>query len=223
MIDNRFDGLMSGLAEDDPVVRNTSLSRRAMFREPSAVEQTLDAVPSPVSVVRRDGTVEYANAPAKALHTRGLVRVLSGRVSGVAQISATSLQNLLDAAASGATQEVGLWLAGPGHLSTATLHLSRLAPESPIAGQWPRAALLMLVTADDAARVRAARLDALAWRYRFTAAEMLVLKRLANGESTEAVANAQGVQVTTVRTHIRHLLEKTYTKRLVDLLRMVGS
>ena len=37
------------------------------------------------------------------------------------------------------------------------------------------------------------------------------------------LAQAQGVTVHTVRTHIRHLLEKTCTGRVLDLVRLVGG
>ena len=66
-------------------------------------------------------------------------------------------------------------------------------------------------------------MQAISTRCSLTAAEIQVLQRLADGEQAQAVANAQGVSLPTVRTHIRRLLEKTYSRRLVDLLRLVGA
>ena len=189
----------------------------------SAVEQTLETVATPVFVLRSDRTVDYANSAAKLLEVRGMVSIVSGRVVRIAQLPASPLEDLLKSAVAGIPQEVGLWTQELNGFGTAALHLTRVLPESAITGHWPRAEVLMMVQRDNAVRAKEARTQALAFRCGLTPAEVQILKRLANGEAADEVAQAQGVRLSTVRTHIRHLLEKTRSRRLVDLLRVVGG
>jgi DNA-binding CsgD family transcriptional regulator len=191
--------------------------------EGDAVEQTLDAMPTPVMVLRRDGTLHYANRAAKALEVRGVVQASAGRVTRIAQVGQARLQVALDLATIGLAQEVALWLPQPVGFSTAALHLTRLLPDSGISGHWPQAEVLAMVQLGNAALDKEARMQAVTARCRLTPAEVQVLKRLANGEAAETVAGANHVGVSTVRTHIRHLLEKTHCRRMVDLLRMLGE
>ena len=42
-----------------------------------------------------------------------------------------------------------------------------------------------------------------------------------NGESVEEAADATEVTISTARTHVRHLIEKTGSQRLPDLIRVL--
>ncbi|MBA3594448.1 MAG: hypothetical protein H0W47_11710 [Polaromonas sp.] len=201
---------------------NSFWAVRRLQVQAKEVEQTLDAMPYPVFVLRRDGLLEYRNAAARLHHTLGAVHISAGRIAGIAQIAGSRWLDLLNAAAAGLAPQPALWMPGPAGITTATLMLSRIGPESPFITHWPRAEILMMMQADNAERTRLARLEALASQYRLTAAEVRVLGHLAEGVAAEDIALAQGVRVSTIRTHIRHLLEKTYTRRLVDLVRVVG-
>ncbi len=226
-----------GLPEFDPLQLRAFQSLQPAFRralhhywaferlrtEVTAVERTLEAMPSPLWVLRRDRTVDFANAAAVALGGQGVVRCIAGKLVNVAQLQGTRLLDLLDLAGSGIAQEVGLWMPQPIGFSTAALRLTSVLPESPVTSRWPHADVLMMLQLDNAARTKEARLQAISARCGLTAAEQLVLRRLANGEPAHAVAHAQNVGLPTVRTHIRRLLEKSYSKRLVDLLRLVGD
>lgn len=191
--------------------------------EASAVERTLEALPSCLCVLRRDGTVDYANTAAKVLDGTGLIRWAGGRLACVAQLPETRLLDLLGLANAGIPQEVGLWMPQANGFVTGSMHLTRLLPDSSIASHWPRADVLMLVQLDNAARTKETRLMAISALCTLTPAEGQVLQRLARGETAQAIAHVQGVGLATVRTHIRRLLEKTYSRRLVDLLRLVGD
>jgi DNA-binding CsgD family transcriptional regulator/PAS domain-containing protein len=189
----------------------------------SAMAQTLDAMPSPMCVLRRDRTIEYVNAAAKALEGQSILRFLGGKLGQVAQILESQLLASLNLAFAGIPQEIGIWMPRRNGFATAALHLTRILPDSPIACQWHHADVLMVIHFDNAARTKETRLQAISARYGLTLAERQVLRRLANGESAQAVAQAQGVGLPTVRTHIRHLLDKCHAARLVDLLRLVGD
>ena len=191
--------------------------------EGDAIEQTLEAMPSPVMVLRRDGTLHYANRAANALKIRGVVHASAGQVTRIAQVDQVRFQVSLGLAAIGLTQEVALWLPQAVGFSTAALHLTRMLPDSAMRKHWPQAEILAVVQLGNAALNKEARMQAVTARCRLTPAEVRVLKRLANGDAAETVADANQVGVSTVRTHIRHLLEKTHCRRMVDLLRMLGE
>ncbi len=57
--------------------------------------------------------------------------------------------------------------------------------------------------------------------YRLTPAEATFADRLMHGDSVEGVADSIGITINTARTHVRHLLEKTGSRRLGDLIRIL--
>ena len=60
-------------------------------------------------------------------------------------------------------------------------------------------------------------------RYRITPAESRVLMMLAQGMLLQETADALGVSLPTVKTHLAHVFAKTGTKRQTDLVRLVMS
>ncbi len=188
-----------------------------------AIERTLESLPSPVLVLRRDAGLEHANGAARLLQASGALKLVAGRLQGVAQVQGSRWLDLLTAAVAGVSQEVALWMAASEKINTATLLLSRLPSESPLLSSWPRAELLVVVQPNNALRAREAQLEAIGTRFRLTPVQHQVLKRMVGGETAEAIAAAHGVRVSTVRTHIRHLLDKTHTRRMLDLVRIVGE
>jgi len=62
----------------------------------------------------------------------------------------------------------------------------------------------------------------LAEKYRFTPAELRVLRALLEeAGGVRAVAQTLGVSSATVKTHLHHLFQKTGTRRQVDLVKLV--
>ena len=60
-------------------------------------------------------------------------------------------------------------------------------------------------------------------RFGITPAECQVLMLLTQGMTTKDAAEALGTSLTTVKTHIGHLFEKTETQRQADLVRLAMS
>lgn len=196
---------------------------RLLQARATAVEDTLEALPHAVFLLGRNADLEHANSHGSRLRAEGVLRIVGRRASGLAQLGDRNLADLVSAACAGLAQECGLWLPGGHDLRTGHVLLSALSPSSPLAANWPRAAVLMAVQWDHPVRTRRARLEALNSRTRLTSAEQQVLERLVAGSTAEEIAQAQGVRVSTVRTHVRRLLEKTYTRRVVDLVRLVAG
>mgnify|MGYP002383728129 CR=1 FL=1 len=59
--------------------------------------------------------------------------------------------------------------------------------------------------------------------FSFTKAEIIVAQGLLAGKTAEDIAEDRGASVATIRTHIRHLLEKTSTRRIADLIALLSN
>ncbi|TPK07044.1 hypothetical protein FJ872_24085 [Mesorhizobium sp. B2-5-9] len=59
--------------------------------------------------------------------------------------------------------------------------------------------------------------------YRLTPAEAAVATAVARGEGLQAVADEVGISLTTVRTHLQHVFEKTETRRQAELVRLIAA
>jgi DNA-binding CsgD family transcriptional regulator len=66
-------------------------------------------------------------------------------------------------------------------------------------------------------------IEAIARHYELTPAELRVLMALVEIGGVPEVAPVLGIAETTVRTHLRHLFEKTGTSRQADLVKLVAG
>ena len=88
---------------------------------------------------------------------------------------------------------------------------------------WPEGCLLLMVHLDQPGLTQSARIEALCRQCRLTHTERYVLMLLADGQAVEAAARQLGLRISTLRTHVRHLLGKTEAPSLMQLLRWLGS
>lgn len=187
----------------------------------SAVQEAFDAMPSPVLVLRRDRTVDHMNAKAAVWERDGRIKSPTSLLTQLAHLGSVDLDELIGAAERGINQEVALWFMDGARLETAILHISRIVRTSTMRACWPRSDVLLVIQRQDATRVKKARIQGMASHYRLTAAEVKILALLADGAPVEQIAVKAGIRITTARTHMRHLLDKTGCTRIYDLLRMV--
>ncbi len=173
-------------------------------------------------VLHGDATIAYANPPAEALLRRGtMLRAEWGRLVKAGPYRADEVNALAMSAAAGVAQSVGLWVNGLESFETATLQLTTLPPGSAMDDRWLGARVVATLQVDCRLE-HASRLDALAQRHGFTRTEREILLQLADGATPNQAAERQGVRISTVRTHIRRLLEKSGSRRMVDLIRALG-
>jgi len=98
--------------------------------------------------------------------------------------------------------------------------VSRLGTDT----DWPgvrhstRAALILIADSDPCAGTPE---DALMSLYGLTPAEASIAQRLARGETLSAIADSLDVRISTARTHLHHVFEKTSMQRQADLVRLV--
>ena len=195
----------------------------AIRREQRAVEDTLDAVPQPLFVLRAKGTVEHANPPAQALlATAGVIRVLGNHIQRIGQLDMATLTQALRITSIGAAQTLSTWFDDNGRLRSAVLRLTPVPREHAVRNRWPGAEVLLLVDLVDAAEHCTTLLHALARHHQLTSAEASLLGQLVAGATLAEAAEHQQVRVSTMRTHMAHLLAKTGTRRQSDLMRLLA-
>jgi DNA-binding CsgD family transcriptional regulator len=202
---------------------NTFWTLRQVQDRGSAVVDAFNASSSAIFVLRHAGAIEHANASAKQIHREGVVQIQDGQIRDVAQYCHANLQDMMHGTRMGGTQERLLWIVQAPLIRTGRMRMASITDGSALLDHWPKARFLLTVEIDDAARAGSARLEAIRSHYALTPFESKVLALLAQGETAQAVALAHGVRISTVRSQIRSLLEKTYSRRMVDLLRLLGA
>lgn len=186
-----------------------------------APEVAYHALPQPVLVLRPDAGIEYANAAGDALLARGdLVCASGGHLVRAGAHGAATLQLLVSAASRGMAQQVSVCASGDAGSARGVLHVSRLPPDSAFEARWPRGSVLATIQLQPAIG-NAARIPALARRFGFTPTESDVLRELSSGATAMEIAQRRHVRVSTVRTQIRGLLDKSGSRRQSELLRLV--
>lgn len=188
-------------------------------------ESALDAAPDAIWLVSSDGAIRHANAAASALHRAGLWASISGgRLRRLGQSGDAALQaGFRDMAVCRAGVQT-LWAAcvERGRFRQVAVHLVGMAPGTPLAASWPGATVLVILRSapepGDGERVAG-----FASHHRLTTAETRVLSLLVEGHELPVVASRLGIAYSTVRSHVRMLLEKTGSTRQAELLRKVGA
>ena len=79
-------------------------------------------------------------------------------------------------------------------------------------------AMLFITEAEQAAMVRSERLGQ---DFGLTRAESLFAAEISKGDGLQAAASRLGVSLTTVRTHLAHVFDKTGTRRQAELVRLI--
>ena len=82
------------------------------------------------------------------------------------------------------------------------------------------AAIVFVADPDGAPRTAQ---DQLRDLHRLTPAEAAVAMAIARGEGLQAVANELDISLTTARTHLQHVFEKTETRRQAELVRLIAA
>jgi len=189
----------------------------------AALADTLDALAAGVLLVDETAGILHANAAGQAMLSDGdlLQATAHGKLSCGALTQA--LHDVLTAAKGGtvllASRGVAIaLLASDGQRFVATvIPLSRNGRRSPfhsaVAAVFVRKAEIDLPMP----------LEAVANLYKLTPAETRVLSAIVKRGGVPEVTCLLGISETTVKTHLRHLFEKTGTCRQSDLIKLVAS
>jgi DNA-binding CsgD family transcriptional regulator len=189
--------------------------------EAATFADTLDGFATGMFLVDAQGHVVHANASGQAMLDSGaIVRERAGRLTAVDRKADQTLRSILTAAAAGETVRTAVSL-GPNDGEAWDAHVLPLtfgarrqtgAGYSAVAAVFVRRAALVPYP-----------LEAIGNLYGLTAAELRVLMAIVEVGGVPDVAPVLGVSETTVKTHLRHVFEKTGTKRQADLVKLVAS
>jgi len=192
------------------------------MRRSGRAEQLLEGLPQRLLVLLPDRRLVFANANAERMFGEGQASKVAGRLMSIGQLKADKIEEMLHRSASGTPTPAGLWFSSPG-LRTGWLEMSTIGASLAQGTDWPVDSLLMQIHLDEPALTQSARIDALFQQCRLTATERYVLMLLADGLSVNAAAHHLGLQVSTLRSHVRNLLTKCQAPTLMQLVRWLGS
>lgn len=174
-----------------------------------------ECLPRPTLLLHPNGAIARINAAGqRLLLERHCLRIGYGRMTGFAGEASERFDDALARAMSGRVSRVVVTLFEGG----AQIWQVELAPmriESPP----PSSELLLMLTVH--APVRPERgIVALTRIFKLTCAEARVLALLAEDRTPAEIGATLGVSVTTVRTHLQSLYQKTGSRRQPELVRL---
>jgi len=228
----------SGLVDDEtrlrmelvlPHVRRAALIGEVFQRQKSEVTtlaDTFDGLNAGLFLVDADGRVVHTSAGGHALLAEGApLRVVAGKLTVVDANIERPLHKLFALAGAG---DVALGARGSAIPLKAPDGRRYVAHVLPLASRARRSAGATY-QAVAAVFVRTATLDLpaapelIADAYNLTPTELRVLLGIVEIGGVPEVADSLGIAETTVKTHLRHLYEKTGARRHADLVKLVAA
>jgi DNA-binding CsgD family transcriptional regulator len=174
----------------------------------------LDEIDYGLMLVAAGGALRYANRAAMQALQEGTPLTLENGHQLFAAVQADDLKAAVDGALKGRRRLLSL---GEGFacLSVAVvpLHTALTDGEEPVA----------LVVLGKQAQSPTLSVDFFGHSHGLTSAEMTVLKQMTQGLNPSAIADALGVAISTVRSHITHIRNKTETNSIRELLLRVAN
>jgi DNA-binding CsgD family transcriptional regulator len=188
-------------------------------------EASLDLIATGIVLVDGEANIIHANRAAQAMLASGsLIRSERGVLRTYRPETSAALRAAI---AKAAGDEVAIGSAGIGvpapqaNDEPALIHVLPLMRGDVRARLAPRASAALFITraADDLGPSP----TALAALFDLSAAEVRTLERLLAGDTLPEIAGKLGVAMTTVRTHLAHIFDKTGTSRQADLIRLAAT
>ena len=219
---------MSALRALGPHFRRAAAINRLLDMKTIVAEtfsRTLDSLSSGILLVDDKLGLVHANTAATAMIEAGdPVRLVRQRVTFGGGLADKLLGSAVDQCA---RDELGLGQRGLGvplksRTGEVTLaHVLPLIAGSTRSALIPRATAAIFITSAQTTPQLPG--DALALLYDLTPAEVRVFDGVVAGEHPGAIAGRLGVGLTTVKTHLAHVFQKTGSKRQADLVKLAGS
>jgi DNA-binding CsgD family transcriptional regulator len=193
--------------------------------EAAAMADTLDGLQAGMFLVDAAGRLVHANASGRAMLSEGNLLHANGKLVALDAQSDETLRDLLLAAGNG---EAALGERGVAVRLTARDGEQYVTHVLPLtsgarrrAGQYYAAVAAVFV--QKAGHDAAPGLEILTEQFDLTPAEVRVLDAIMDHGGVAEVARALGLSPATVRTHLRHVFEKTGVRRQADLVKLMTS
>ena len=193
--------------------------------EAATFAATVEALTVGVVLADEDSKIVHANAAATAMLAAG--DPIVDRHGRIAVQSAATTSTLQSAVAQAAKDEATLGQKGIGipipraNADPLVIHVLPLRRSHMRSGLNQRAAAALFVaSASGPPRLPH---DALNQLYDLTPAEIRIFELICEGQTRADVSESLGVSVSTVKSHLFHVFEKTGCRRQVDLVRLAKS
>ncbi|MFD6391154.1 helix-turn-helix transcriptional regulator [Nocardia sp. NPDC060259] len=187
--------------------------------------QILEHLDGSALLVEEHGLIHHMNAAARAILTRadGLLVVRGGKLGTTVGADRAALHELVLRACGDCCEAPiagSISLTRPSTGGRYVVHAIPICTDDDPCRPG-RLALLTIVDPTESASAVPAR----TWRsvYGLTAREAGIVEHVIRGDGLQAVADALGVTLSTVRTHLQHVFDKTGTRRQKDLARLLLS
>jgi DNA-binding CsgD family transcriptional regulator/PAS domain-containing protein len=193
--------------------------------EAATFSATVETLTAGVVLVDEDSKIVHSNAAATAMLAAGdPILTRHGRIAVQSAATTTSLQSAIaqaakDEAALG-QKGIGIPILREGG-DPLVIHVLPLRRGHMRAGLVQRAAAALFVAS--ASGPPQLPHDALVQLYDLTPAEIRIFELICDGQTRDAISSQLGVSVSTVKTHLFHVFEKTGCRRQVDLVRLAKS
>ena len=191
----------------------------------AAMADTLDGLQAGMFLVDASGRLMHANASGRAMLSEGNVLHANGKLVALDAQGDNALREVLLAAGNGDAAlgergvTVNLTARGGEQFVTHVLPLTSGARRR--AGQSYAAVAAVFV--QKAGHDPSPALEMLAQQFELTPAEVRVLDTIMDHGGVAEVARALKLSPATVRTHLRHVFEKTGVRRQADLVKLMTS
>jgi DNA-binding CsgD family transcriptional regulator len=187
---------------------------------------TLDGLAAGMFLVDKAGQIMHANVSGQAMLDEGIVlRSARGRLTATKVDADRMLKDIFAGCCNGDTAVGTKGVAMPLKPACSGQHVAHVLPLT--AGRRRRAgntyAAVAAVFVHKAERESPSPPEALAKAYDLTAMELGVLAGIVHIGGGPAVARILRIAETTVRTHLKHIFQKTKTNRQADLVRLVAT
>lgn len=206
--------------------RAIAISRLLDFKtiQSNNLHSALEVLPNGLALVTRTGRLLYANQAARRLmRENDAIRVVEGRLTMRDEESATALDLALSVASEGpllCERGSGIpALGSTGH--RAILHILPLHYGALRSTLDAEASVAIFMTQETSYAPPPT--DALRVLYGLTPAEVRICELMLQGLTPNEISEQIGVAVSTARTHLLRIFQKTGTDRQADLVRLVAS
>jgi DNA-binding CsgD family transcriptional regulator len=203
-----------------------SIRFKEMEARTDAVAEAVDRVNVGVALTDASGRLAHVNRSARAiLDARDGLTIVDGVLRATKHDDSCRLARLIRAAAGGEAPCRLPRLSGAMQASRPSLRRPLpvvVSPTRNAASPFDRSSAVCITFADPD-RASKADPELLARLYGLTEREAAVAACLLQGQSPNAAAAALAMTMNTVRTHIRHIFEKTGVERMSELMRLFLS
>jgi DNA-binding CsgD family transcriptional regulator/PAS domain-containing protein len=192
--------------------------------EKARMTETLDAFKCGVVLTNRSGSILHANRSAERMMRReGPIQVVRGILQARAPAAARELHSAIGLAAD---DETALGKTGLAIRLNRDDEPAQYAHVLPLTGGELRArlkseavaAVFVGATGDEADGA-----EAMATAFSLTLAETRLVEHLLGGDSLKESAAALGIAMTTAKTHLENVFQKTGVKRQAELMRLAAQ